>query len=262
MKDLVNIPFHGGSIVATVGEDGKPLVALKPVCEAIGLNYSGQLQRLKRQPWAEQGMVVIHTPSAGGVQETNVLDRQTFTMWLATIETSRLKNEDAKQLLVAYQKEAAAALDQYFHEGGVINPRATDHQVKALFYDHMHRIELLQAAKGLVHPDYLEAKARIVISESDGTLPELDPLRKPLAAQDFLKEKGAQGKRLRSIGPNFGKRLKKLYIEKYGVEPMQTTKDIRGHFTTVYAYTEADRPLMEQVWQAHYSAAPTLEVIA
>lgn len=46
MKELTQIPFHDTTIYTTA--DGT-YVALRPVCEALGLDFSGQLQRLQHQ---------------------------------------------------------------------------------------------------------------------------------------------------------------------------------------------------------------------
>ena len=59
-------------------------VALRPVCETLGLDFSGQAQRLQRQSWAV--VCMTHTTGADGkTREMTFVDRRTFTMWLATI---------------------------------------------------------------------------------------------------------------------------------------------------------------------------------
>lgn len=253
MNELVQIPFHGDHITA-ITVDGTPMVALKPVCERFGLDWSAQRQRLLRQPWGS--MVVITTQLPGDTQsrEVTFTDRQTFTMWLATIETSRVKDEATRDLIETYQREAAYALDKYFHEGGVINPRATEHQITALFYDHMRQVELLQAAKGLVHADFLEAKARIIIARGMGEKPELDPTTRPLTVQEYLKERGVSGRKLSSTSPTFGKRLKAAYCLEYGRDPERTAITLTsGKIITPYGYTESDRGLMDHVWNTYYA---------
>lgn len=123
-NQLVTIPFHGDGIRAAM-VNGTPHVALRPTCESLGLDFSAQLQRLKRQPWA----VVVMTPTTGADGKTydmTMIDRRTFTMWLATIDTGRLRNDTTRKLVIAYQNEAADALDRYFHEGGAIRVTDTD----------------------------------------------------------------------------------------------------------------------------------------
>jgi hypothetical protein len=243
-NSLVHVPFNGQTIEAQkMGESYS--AALKPLCENLGVDYSGQLQRLKKQPWAVVGM----TPTTGADGKTYdmvMVDRRTLLMWLATIDTNRLKNEKAKEVVVSYQKEAANALDQYFSTGIAIN----DHLLKAQHLRRLQNLELLKAAEGLVHPDFLEAKTRIVIAREMGEAPELDPLTRPLYVQDYLKEKNLSSKWARSKGGTFGKRVKKAYQRKYGRDPQRNDMTLtNGRIVQTNAYTEADRPLFDQVWE-------------
>ncbi len=119
----ISVPGTDRQIMATL-VDGKPLVSPRHACDAMGIDWSAQRKRLNSTKWA--AVVMIATPSAGGTQETVMVDRRTFTMWLATIEPSRIKNDDARAIVEAFQSEAADALDAYFNEGGVINPRANE----------------------------------------------------------------------------------------------------------------------------------------
>ena len=99
LSKLESIPFHGTTINATRTPEGVR-VAIRPVCEAIGLDYSAQWRRLERQPWAVVAMTAT-TGSDGKTYEMATVDRRTFTMWLATVDTNRLKNEQAREMLIA-----------------------------------------------------------------------------------------------------------------------------------------------------------------
>lgn len=252
ISSIVSVPFRGQIIEAQKnGETVK--VALKPVCENLGLNANGQIQRLKRQPWATT--CVIHTVAGDGRQrELVAVDRRTFTMWLATIDTRRVRSQAARDLIIAYQQEAADALDRYFNTGVAVN----EHLLKAQHLRRMEQMELLQAAEGLVHPDFLEAKTRIVLAREMGETPELDPESRPLYVQDYLKEKQLGSRELQRRGGTFGKQLKQAYIATHGCEPKRA--DITtgsGQIRKVYAYTEADRPLFDQVWDKTRTKALT-----
>lgn len=252
ISSIVSVPFRGQIIEAQKnGETVK--VALKPVCENLGLNANGQIQRLKRQPWATT--CVIHTVAGDGRQrELVAVDRRTFTMWLATIDTRRVRSQAARDLIIAYQQEAADALDRYFNTGVAVN----EHLLKAQHLRRMEQMELLQAAEGLVHPDFLEAKTRIVLAREMGETPELDPASRPLYVQDYLKEKQLGSRELQRRGGTFGKQLKQAYIATHGCEPKRA--DITtgsGQIRKVYAYTEADRPLFDQVWDKTRTKALT-----
>lgn len=258
VSSIVSVPFRGQVIEAQ--KDGETVkVALKPICENLGLNANGQIQRLKRQPWATT--CVIHAVAGDGRQrELVAVDRRTFTMWLATIDTRRVRSQAARDLIIAYQQEAADALDRYFNTGVAVN----EHLLKAQHLRRMEQMELLQAAEGLVHPDFLEAKTRIVLAREMGETPELDPASRPLYVQDYLKEKQLGSRELRHRGGMFGKKLKQAYIAAHRCEPKRA--DITtgsGQIRKVYAYTEADRPLFDQVWdKAQAKALPVTGLAA
>nr|WP_297992733.1 phage antirepressor N-terminal domain-containing protein [uncultured Actinomyces sp.] len=65
-------------------------VALRPVCEALGLDVHSQRHRLQRQPWTCEVMMTSQMPGDNQSREMTFIDRRTFTMWLATIDTGRL----------------------------------------------------------------------------------------------------------------------------------------------------------------------------
>lgn len=248
ITNLTNVPFRGGSIAVTADQQ----VALKPVCEAMGLDHSAQRKRLQRTPWAV-GAMTATTGADGKTYEMYTIDRRTFTMWLATIETSRVQNPDVAERVAIFQREAADALDHYFHDGGAINPRATEHQINALIFQSRARMELLHAAKGLIHPDHLEARARVVLAAGLGEHAELNPDTRPLYAQDYLGEKNLSKARLRAIAGVFGKRAKAAYIERHGRPPQRYPLNLgNGQTREVNAYTEADRPLLDHVWTTYY----------
>lgn len=229
MSELRQVPFHGTHIIVTDDQ----LVALRPVCEAMGLDHSGQRQRLQRMSWAVGGMTPT-TGADGKTYEMFTIDRRTFTMWLATIDTGRLKND---------------ALDRYFNEGGAVNPRASEHQARALLRQAQMQMELCQAARGIIHPDHLEARARIILARAMGEAPQLNAGARPLYIQDYLREKNLSADRLRRVAGAFGKKVKASYIVRYGRAPEQYPLNLsNGQVKSVNAYTEADRDLMDDVW--------------
>ncbi len=240
--------------------DGKKLVAMKPIVEHFGLDWSGQLAKLKGKSWA--GMGKFSMPSAGGAQEVVGIDRRTLAMWLATLDENRVR-ADKRDELIAYQSEAADALDAFFHTGAAINPRATEHQLNAAIFQARAQMELCQAAQGLIHPDHLEAKARVILARGMGEHAELEQSSRPLYTSDFLNGKKLTAKRTKSVAGVFGKRCKAAYIERHGVEPKKYPLDLaNGQTRDVLAYTEADRDLLESVWQQYYAEPMQLEVEA
>ena len=131
------IPFHQDKILAFT-ENGKRFVAVKPICEAFQIDWSSQHKKLKRDSIFNSVMVIMTTTGSDGKRyEMISLPLETFPMWLAKIETSRVKNELAKEKIILYQKEAAKVLFDYF-----MNSKPKD--VEHVQIDSSKYIELLE----------------------------------------------------------------------------------------------------------------------
>lgn len=247
----IDVPGTDRQIMATA-VDGKPMVSLRHACEAIGIDFSNQVRRLKGWSWAT--VVMSTTVGADGKsREMAMIDRRTFTSWLTHIDTRRVSAE-ARPIIEAFQAEAADALDAYFNEGGAINPSATEGQLDRLARQAQAQAGVLQALKGIVDPKHLEAKARIILARALGEAPEIAAADVPLYVSDYLKEKGLKRELVEAKQSGFGTRLKALYITKHDREPQKHIQ-VLGNGTTrpVNSYTEADRPLFDSIWARFYA---------
>ena len=81
---IVETPGGEQTLIIYTTADGA-YVALRPVCEALGLDVHSQRHRLQRQSWATEVMMTS-VAADGKVREMVFIDRRTFTMWLATID--------------------------------------------------------------------------------------------------------------------------------------------------------------------------------
>lgn len=244
------IPFHRDS-VQSVQVDGKPHVVFRPLVESIGLDYKSQHRKLSGASWAT--MVKMTTVGSNGSQrEMTAINLKTLTMWLATIDENRV-NEASRPLVVAYQNEVAEAIESYWTEGTVTNPRVVESQPQNFSETisvSRQQLELLKAAEGLVDPDHLRAKANIILARGLGEAPQLDPVSRPIYVQDFLRSTGESAASAKSYSSDFGRKLKQAYVEEHGVEPKKHPQTLpNGQTYDVYSYTERDRPLMERVWE-------------
>jgi len=102
----------GQDSLQVVRQSGHGWVLIKAACEALGLDPVGQRQRLTKQPWAVACMTKA-TGSDGKTYEMFCLRSDKVAMWLATIDTSRLANDEARAKLVMWQCEAADVLDRW-----------------------------------------------------------------------------------------------------------------------------------------------------
>lgn len=248
MKELTQIPFHDTTIYTTA--DGT-YVALRPVCEALDLDANGQWQRLQRQSWTCACMMHAQVPGDDQRREMVFVDRRTFTMWLATIDTGRLKNEHTRELVRTYQCEAADALDKYFHEGIAVNPRAAS---AAGPYSVETQARVLDILKNVISKDYLEVKARIVAARAMGDTPEIEAGARPLYIQDYLRGKGATADEVTRFASAFGRYVKEAYKAERGVEPGKRFDETpSGQVRETYACTETDRPIFDRAWSESYA---------
>lgn len=252
MKELAQIPFHDTTIYTTA--DGT-YVALRPVCEALGLDVHSQRRRLQKQSWATEVMMTS-VAADGKTREMTFIDRRTFTMWLATIDTGRISDEHTCELVRTYQCEAADALDKYFNEGAAVNPRATQSSVveDPALIRAAGLADIIGRFRGIIDDDYLDTKARIVLARAMGDTPEIEASAGPLYIQDYLREKGATRDEVKRCSSSFGRYVREDYVAERGVEPGKRLDETpSGQVREVYAYTEADRPLLDRVWAATYA---------
>lgn len=256
MKELTRVPFHDTTIYTTA--DGT-YVALRPVCEALGLDVHSQRHRLQRQPWTCEVTMTSQMPGDDQRREMTFIDRRTFTMWLATIDTGRLKNEHTRELVRTYQCEAADALDKYFNEGAAVNPRtvgaSAPNTEDRILTRARQLVELHMLAQGVVAQSHLEAKIRIILAQARGEHPEIEASARPLYVQDYMREQGVSGENVKNYASAFGRYVKKAYAAEHnGDEPgvyLQETPS--GQVREVCAYTEADRPLLDRIWNERYA---------
>ena len=156
-QTLEAIPFRDTAIYA-LEINGIPHVAGRKVCEALGIDWPSQYKRLNRQPWSCIVIMTTQLPGDSQTRDVTFIDRRTFTMWLATIETSRVKDEGARDLLVSFQREAADVLDAYF-SGKPVGQQPPADIPEAI----EHQLRLLERAQGLLSPEALDAETLRVI---------------------------------------------------------------------------------------------------
>ncbi|MFI5504495.1 Rha family transcriptional regulator [Corynebacterium kutscheri] len=229
--------------------DGRLTTTSLIVAEGTEAQHRAVLQLIKQnqQDFDEFGGVAFEMQpfeTAGGTQNRTVaiLNRE-HAMLLMTY----MRNNDAvrgfKKNLIKAFVEMERQLEQ------------SEHKINALMFQARAGLELCQAAKGLIRDEHLEAKARIILARGLGEAPEIDPATKPLYTADFLAEKNLSQTRLKSVSGVFGKRMKAAYTLEHGQEPGKYPLSLpNGQVRQVNAYTEADRPLMQRVWDEYYAA--------
>ena len=114
---LVTVDFHGQQLEATL-HNGHPYVAMKPICENIGLSWAGQFERINRHPVLSEGIRVIRTPSSGGHQDMTCLPLSMLNGWLFGVDVNRVR-PDVQPKLIRYQLECFDVLHRHFMQPSV-----------------------------------------------------------------------------------------------------------------------------------------------
>lgn len=140
--------------------------------------------------------------------------------------------------------------------GAYVSPTITPTQLDQLSEELEARkavalLSVLTAARELVGDDWTQARARSLVAGVVGGEAEIDMERRPLMVDTYLKSKGLRGDVLKKHRGPFGKVVKALYMMKYGEEPHTRETDVDGHWIPVCAYSERDRPLMDQAWRQY-----------
>ncbi|HEX6779393.1 MAG TPA: phage antirepressor N-terminal domain-containing protein [Ktedonobacterales bacterium] len=87
-------------------------VLLLPLCEAFHLNYSGQLQRIRRNDFLAKHLLLVRVSTKGGMQSLEALVISAIPRLLAGIQMNRLAPEKRPQAR-ALQQRAEEVLKRY-----------------------------------------------------------------------------------------------------------------------------------------------------
>ncbi|MEU4502601.1 phage antirepressor N-terminal domain-containing protein [Streptomyces sp. NPDC024089] len=250
---VVQLDLSAGSIHTTL-IDGEPHIVLKPAIEDLGLSYAAQYRKLQTRSWASVAQTAMQMPGDDQSRTHTTVPVRTFLMLLANVNENRVSDE-ARPTLVAFQNETADAIEAYWTQGGAINPRASEDQLDSLISRAKQQAEVLSILSGIVSPQWLETKGRLVAARALGEEPEIDPLDVPLYVPDFLKGLGLKRKQIDSVQSWFGRRAVAICAELSIDTPEKRQADLpNGTVRETKAWTERHRPVFELTWARHYAA--------
>lgn len=129
--EMIPVNFHGDVLWAQKIE-GNVFVAIKPICEALGLTWQGQLERMKRDTVLSEGISETLIPSRGGNQEAVCLPLTLLNGWLFGISEGHIADKALRARVIEYKRECYRVLHDHFYNravdrvGGVGNLPATE----------------------------------------------------------------------------------------------------------------------------------------
>jgi len=124
---IERVAFYSDEILA-IYEDGQIWVAVRPIIENLGLNWSKQYRKILADPVLSQVVAQKATTSKGEDGKTYTvkmlcLPVEYLNGFLFKINPNKVKSEETREKIIRYQKECYRVLYEYFFEGYAINKR-------------------------------------------------------------------------------------------------------------------------------------------
>lgn len=174
-QELATIQFNNINIL-TIKENDRIYVAMRDVCNGLGIDWEGQRQRIMRHDVLSTCTCNIQAQIPGDDQSRSIITMpiEYLQGWLFTIQTGSVKPEIRHQL-IEFQRECFHVLHDYWVSGVAINPR------KALDYIALSKeaSKLRNELRAPLHPDVREHvyQQLTTVSQSIGwSTPALDTL--------------------------------------------------------------------------------------
>jgi hypothetical protein len=115
--------FYGDKITAAlvkIDAVQQVYVPIRPLCDYLGLNWSGQFERIKRNPVMETALGSVRVTRTQGKRSQNLaaLQLEMLPGWLFGIDAQRVKPE-LKDKIIRYQRECFKILWQAFQNEAI-----------------------------------------------------------------------------------------------------------------------------------------------
>ena len=114
MKETLITRINDVAIAATSNEQGEVLIPIRPICDALGVNSNGQIEKIKSDPiLGATDKLSLSVGPDGRQREMVCLPLQYIFGWLFTINPGNV-DERAKEVVIRYKKECYDALYNHF----------------------------------------------------------------------------------------------------------------------------------------------------
>jgi len=160
--------------IAVIDQNGNPFVPIKPICDALGVDYPGQFTKLKEDDFYRS--VIGLSPTTGAdkkkYQMAN-LPLKYALLWLGSINPKNVAPE-AKQSVMNYKEACATALFDYFYgyvrysrerNARLFELKASKKEARQRFNTAKDDIKLIEAEEmeiiSTTYDDYLQQNQQI-----------------------------------------------------------------------------------------------------
>lgn len=114
MKQQLISKINGIDIV-TVEQDGEIFVPIKPICDAVTVNYTSQIEKIRSDETFSNSTIPLRGIVAADGKEREMLCMPLWLvyLWLGTINPKNVSDE-ARPKVIAYRLECAHVLYEHF----------------------------------------------------------------------------------------------------------------------------------------------------
>lgn len=123
-NQLVEVTFRNQSVQA-VQHNGTVFVAMRPISENIGLEWSGQQKKLAKQGGKFSCVHIPTTGSDGKRYKMLCIPLRKLNGWLFSVNPEKVRPE-IKDNLIAYQEECFEVLHDHFTKGEAARERGQE----------------------------------------------------------------------------------------------------------------------------------------
>lgn len=208
--------FYDDELVAVRAADGHIYVAVRQMCDALGLDRASQVRRIKNQNVLADGYKGdVKLTSPGGPQTAGVLRVDLVPLWLTGIRTSMVR-PDLQARLERYQREAAKVLYEAFLSGRLSLPTDWEEGISAdsptaqayriaLAVAQLARAQLVLEARLNAHDQQLAGQANELQTHA-GRLDQLEAAFKSPARQISDQQASQLSQAVRAVGLELSRR--------------------------------------------------------
>lgn len=125
---ISTVNFHGQELLVTTDHAGQGWVAIRPICEAIGVDAKRQQEKLESNPSFSQGHM-SSTGSDSKQYQMLCIPVSQLNGWLFSINANKVR-ADVRENLLTYQRECQEVLFRHFMPQG-----GTNEEVVGLIHD-------------------------------------------------------------------------------------------------------------------------------
>ncbi|MBB1485790.1 phage antirepressor N-terminal domain-containing protein [Oceanospirillum sediminis] len=122
-NQISTVDFHGQPI-SVIPHNNQLYVAIKPICENMGIQWHAQRKRIQRDEVLSSVESIMDSTAADGKNyKYTCLPLEFINGWLFGVDTNRVKPEIRENIL-QYKRECFKVLSDYWQKGFSVNPRS------------------------------------------------------------------------------------------------------------------------------------------